>query len=69
MDSLRKILKGAIDNSPILKYILSSNDELDIEKIKNNSPTDIHNSGYYGRDKWFDNVELSELRATVGSLV
>ena len=69
MDSLRKILKGAIDSSPILKYIISGNDELDIEKIKNNSPTDIHNGGYYGRDKWFDNVELSELRTTVGSLV
>ena len=69
MDSLRKILKGAIDSSPILKYIVSGNDELDIEKIKNNSPTDIHNSGYYGRDKWFDNVELSELRTTVGNLV
>lgn len=69
MDSLRKILKGAIDSSPILKYIVSGNDELDIEKIKTDAPTDIHNNGYYGRDKWFDNVELSELRTTVGNLV
>ena len=69
MDALRKILKGAIDSSPILKYILSSNDELDIEKIKDSDPTNIHNNGYYGRDKWFDNVELSELRTTVGNLV
>jgi hypothetical protein len=69
MDALRKILKGAIDNSPILKYIVSGNDELDIEKIKTDAPTDIHNNGYYGRDKWFGNVELSELRTAVGNLV
>ena len=69
MDALRKILKGAIDSSPILKYIVSGNDELDIEKIKTDAPTDIHNNGYYGRDKWFDNVELSELRTAVGNLV
>jgi len=42
---------------------------LDIEKIKTDSPTDIHNNGYYGRDKWFGNVELSELRTAVGNLV
>lgn len=69
MDSLRKILKDAIDNSPILKYIISSNDELDIENIKTDDPTKVHNNGYYGRDKWFDNVELSELRTAVGNLV
>ena len=51
---LEKILKGAIDNSPILKYIISGNDQLDIERIKTNEPTNIHNDGYYGRDKWFD---------------
>jgi hypothetical protein len=69
MDSLREILKGAIDSSPILKYIVSGNDDLDIENIKTNDPMDIHNNGYYGRDKWFDNVELSELRTAVGNLV
>jgi hypothetical protein len=42
---------------------------LDIENIKTNDPMDIHNNGYYGRDKWFDNVELSELRTAVGNLV
>ena len=69
MDALRKILKDTIDKSPILKYIVSSNDDLDVEKIKNNDPTDVHNTGYYGRDKWFDNVELSELRTAIGNLV
>ena len=69
MDALRKILKDTIDKSPILKYIVSGNDDLDIEQIKTNDPMDIHNNGYYGRDKWFDNVELSELRTAVGNLV
>ena len=69
MDALRKILKDTIDKSPILKYIVSSNDDLDVERIKTNDPTDIHNTGYYGRDKWFDNVELSELRTAIGNLV
>ena len=69
MDSLRKILKGAIDKSPILKYIVSGNDELDIEKIKDSDPTNIHNNGYYGRDKWFDNIALIGLRETIGNLV
>ena len=69
MDSLRKILKGAIDKSPILKYIVSGNDELHLENIKDSDPTSVHNNGYYGRDKWFDTVQLSELRKAVGSLV
>jgi hypothetical protein len=69
MDSLRKILKGAIDKSPILKYIMSGNDDLDIEKIKDSDPTNIHNNGYYGRDKWFDNIALIGLRETIGNLV
>ncbi len=68
MENIRKIFKAAIDKSPMMKYIVSSNHEIDIQQVKCD-PMSVHDTGYGNRNEWLNKIDVDGLRESLGKLV
>ena len=76
MDDLRKNLKAAIDNLPMIKYIVGSSfdrSDVGLNQIPSNNPLKMHQNTYYGAPEWYTTMggpeKIEEFRTTLGSMV
>jgi hypothetical protein len=74
IDNIRKNLKEAVDNSPMLKYIVGSNHNANYSQLKSNNPLKIFDTdGYYSKPAWFtsmgDESNIESFRITLGNLI
>ena len=74
MSDIRKNLKAEVDKVPMLKYIIGSvTNNGNIRNITSNNPLKVHDSGYGGKQDWFNNLGgeagIESFRQTLGSLI
>ena len=74
MNDIRKNLKAEVDKVPMLKYIIGSvTNNGHIRNITSNNPLKIHDSGYGGKQDWFNNLGgetgIESFKQTLGSLI
>lgn len=76
MDDLRKNLKAAIDNVPMMKYIVGSafeRSDASLNQITSSNPLKLHQDNYYGAPEWYVDMggqeKIEDFRKTLGSMV
>jgi hypothetical protein len=74
MNDIRKNLKAEVDKVPMLKYIIGSvTNNGNIRNITSSNPLKIHDSGYGGKQDWFNSLGgetgIESFKQTLGSLI